>query len=292
LRLDSSVKKFFKDIRELWIIYKNNRLGVAGLFIVLFFITIALLAPFISRYSPEQTDPSAYLEPPNFQHWFGTNEVGQDLFSLNVYGARISLLVGFSAALIAVFIGSLIGLVSGYYGGLLDEILMRITDFFLVVPPIILMIIIGSILGSSLMNVIIVIGILSWSPTARVVRSMVLSIKEWPYVEAIKALGGSDKRIIFRHILPNTTSVIYANMALSASNAIFSHAAMVFLGVGDVNDLSWGMILHYAFASGALSSGCWWYFVPPGIFIVMLIFGFVLIGFSLEELFNPKLRRI
>jgi len=121
---------------------------------------------------------------------------------------------------------------------------------------------------------------------------MVLSIKEWPYVESARALGASNFRIIFKHILPNVMPVVYANMALATSNAIFSHAALVFLGVGNVNDISWGMILHYAFASGALSTGKWWYFVPPGMFILLLIYAFVLVSYSLEEIFNPRLRRI
>ncbi|MGC9149073.1 MAG: ABC transporter permease [Sulfolobales archaeon] len=287
----NSLRKIFIGLRDFWVIYRRSKYGVVGLGIISFFVFIAVAAPLITRYNPYETNPSAYLLPPSSEHWFGTNEVGQDLFSLNIYGARISLLVGFTAALIAVSLGTLIGLVSGYYGGLIDEFLMRITDFFLVIPPIILMIVIGAVLGPSLINVIIIIGMLSWSPTARVVRSMVLSIKEWAFIEAIRAIGGGDRRIIFRHILPNVASVIYANMALATSNAIFSHAAMVFLGVGNVNDLSWGMILHYAFASGALSTGKWWYFVPPGVFIVLVIIGFVLVGFSLEEIFNPRLRR-
>lgn len=287
----SRVKRSIESLVEFWRIYRSNKLGVVGLGIVMFFVFIAVAAPLLARYDPYQTDPNAYLLPPSQEHWFGTNEVGQDLFSLNIYGARISLLVGFTAALVAVSIGALIGLVSGYYGGLIDEILMRITDFFLVIPPIILMIIIGAVLGPSLINVIMIIGLLSWSPTARVVRSMVLSVKEWSFIEAVRALGGGDSRILFKHILPNVAGVIYANMALATSNAIFSHAAMVFLGVGNVNDISWGMILHFAFASGALSTGKWWYFVPPGIFIVLVILGFVLIGFSLEEIFNPRLRK-
>jgi peptide/nickel transport system permease protein len=233
-----------------------------------------------------------YLTPPNGKHWLGTNEVGQDLFSLNIYGARISLIVGFLAAGVAITIGVIVGLVSGYFGGWIDEILMRITDFFLVVPALVLMIIVAALLGPSLINVIIVIGVLSWSSTARIVRSMVLSIKEWPFVEAARAVGGGDFYIIFRHILPNTMPVVYANAALAISNAIFSQAALVFLGVGNVSDISWGSILHYAFASGALSIGAWWYFVPPGLFILLLIYGFILIGYSLEEILNPRLRRM
>lgn len=280
------------SLLRFWSIYSKNKLGVAGLIIVVFFVFIAVLAPYIAVQDPYKTDPSKYMLPPSPEHWFGTNEVGQDLFALNIYGSRISLVVGILAALVAVTIGTSVGLISGYFGGIIDEILMRITDLFLVIPPLILMIVVGAILGPSLVSVILIIGVLSWSPTARVVRSMVLSIKEWPYVESARALGASNVRIIFKHILPNVMPVVYASMALATSNAIFSHAALVFLGVGNVNDISWGMILHYAFASGALSTGKWWYFIPPGIFILLLIYAFVLVSYSLEEVLNPRLRRI
>jgi peptide/nickel transport system permease protein len=275
-----------------WRVFKGNKLGLVGLTIIAFFAAVSVLAPVIATQDPYKTDPSKYMLPPSPEHWFGTNEVGQDLFALNIYGSRISIIVGVLAALVAVSIGTSVGLVSGYFGGLVDEVLMRVTDLFLVIPPLILMIVVGAILGPSLINVILIIGLLSWSPTARVVRSMVLSIKEWPYVESARALGASNFRIIFKHILPNVMPVVYANMALATSNAIFSHAALVFLGVGNVNDISWGMILHYAFASGALSTGKWWYFVPPGMFILLLIYAFVLVSYSLEEIFNPRLRRV
>ena len=278
-------------IKKFWNTYKNNKLGLAGLYIIIFFIVLSLIAPYIAPYDPTQTNPSEYLTPPNKQHWLGTNEVGQDLFSLNIYATRISLIVGFLAAAVAVTIGIMVGLVSGYFGGLVDEILMRITDFFLVIPPLILMIIIGALLGPNLTNVIIVIGILSWSTTARIVRSMVLSIKEWAYIEAARAVGGGNFHIIFRHILPNVMPVVYANATLAVSSAIFSHAALVFLGVGDINDISWGTILHFAFTSGALGTGKWWYFIPPGLFILLLIYAFVLVGYSLEEILNPRLRK-
>lgn len=277
---------------DFWRIYKRNKLGVIGLAIIVFFVLISVLAPYIATQDPYKTDPSKCMLPPNSEHLFGTNEVGQDLFALNVYGSRISIIVGVLAALVAVTIGTSVGLISGYFGGLVDEILMRITDLFLVIPPLVLMIIVGAILGPSLINVILIIGALSWGPTARIIRSMVLSIKEWPYVESARALGASNLRILFKHILPNVMPIVYANMALATSNAVFSHAALVFLGVGNVNDISWGMILHYAFASGALSTGRWWYFIPPGIFILLLIYAFVLVSYSLEEILNPRLRRV
>ena len=286
------VRTKLQSFREFWEIYKQSKLGMAGLIIIIIFVLIAILAPYITFHNPYETNPAKVLLPPSKDYWFGTNEVGQDLYALNIYGTRVSLIVGFLAALVAVFVGTTIGLTSGYYGGLLDEILMRTTDFFLVIPPLVLMIIVGAILGPSMINAILIIGLLSWSPTARVVRSMVLSIKERPFVESAKAIGAGDLTILIKHILPNVMPVVWANMTLAVSTAIFSYAAMVFLGVGDVNDISWGMILHYAFTSGALSSGMWWYFVPPWVFIMLLIFAFVLVGYSLEEIFNPRLRHL
>ena len=280
-----------RDFKKFWNIYKSNKLGLFGLGIIIFFIIIAVFSPYIATHDPNKTNPAEYLAPPSQKNWFGSNEVGQDLFSRNIYGSRISLIVGFLAAAVAISIGVIIGLISGYFGGWIDEILMRITDFFLVIPALVLMIVVAALLGQSLINVIIVIGVLSWSSTARIVRSMALSIREWPFIEGARASGGGDFYIIFKHILPNVMPIVYANAALTISNAIFSQAALVFLGVGDVSDISWGSILHYAFSSGALGTGKWWYFVPPGVFILLMIYGFILIGYSLEEILNPRLRR-
>ncbi|MGC9138796.1 MAG: ABC transporter permease [Thermoplasmata archaeon] len=281
-----------KSLNEFWKDFKRNKMGLVGLGIIIFFFLMAVLAPFISPYNPNQTNPNLFLSPPSSQHLFGTNEIGQDLLSRNIYGAQISLEVGFAAAAVTVIVGLLIGLISGYFGGIIDEILMRITDFFLVIPSIVFMIIMSAFLGPSLINVIFVIGLLSWSPTARVVRSMVLSIREWPFVEAARASNAGHFYIMFRHIMPNVIPIVFANATMAISNAIFSQAALVFLGVGDVNDISWGQIMHFALYSGAISAGDWWYIVPPGVFIIMLILGFILLGYSLEEIFNPRLRRV
>jgi peptide/nickel transport system permease protein len=176
---------------------------------------------------------------------------------LNIYGSRISLIVGFAAAAVSVILVLLIGIISGYMGGLIDEVLMRITDFFLVIPTLVLMIIIAAIIGPSLINVIFVISLLSWPPTARMVRSMVLSIKEWPFIESAKASNAGRLYIMFVHVLPNIIPIVFANATLAIADAIFSQASLVFLGVGDVTDISWGEILHYAVSSGALSAGDW-----------------------------------
>ena len=270
---------------------RRSTIGMVGWGIVASFVVIALIAPIISPYNPYAIS-NAYLQHPSLLHLFGTNQEGQDLFSQNMYGTRIPLLVGSTAALVAVLMGLIIGLFSGYFGGILDEILMRVTDFFLVVPAIVLMIVISALIGGTLTNVILIIGGLSWPMTARVVRSMVLSIKEWPFVEVAKSSNGGSIYIMFKHILPNVMPVVFANAALSVANAIFTQSALVFIGVGDVTDLSWGNIMHFAYINGTITAGIWWYMIPPGIFIVLLTVGFIFLSTSFESIFNPRTRRI
>jgi peptide/nickel transport system permease protein len=267
-----------------------NKRSMAGVSIIALYVILAVLAPYTSPYSPYQTDVNSILQPPSLQHLFGTDDAGRDLFSENMYAIWTSLIVGLFATLVTVVVGTVVGLVSGYYGGLLDEVLMRVTDFLLIVPPVMLMIVIGALLGSSLVNIILVIGLLSWSPIARVIRSMVLTVKEWPFVEASRAMGAGDKLIMFKHIFPIIAPVVFANSMLSVANAIFSHAALLFLGVGNINDISWGTILHFAYTSGSFTAGYWWYFTPPGIMLLGLVVGFMLLGVGLEETYNPRLR--
>ncbi|MEM0158772.1 MAG: ABC transporter permease [Thermoplasmataceae archaeon] len=270
----------------------QNRKAVIGLGIILFYVGMAVLAPVVSPYSPQYTNPNAFLLPPSGTHLFGTNTLGQDLFTLDLYGSQISLIVGLAAAAVAVAVGTIVGLVSGYFGGIIDEVLMRIVDFFIVIPAIVFMIIIAALLGPSLVNVIMVIGLLSWAPTARIIRSMVLSIREWPFVESALANNASSGYVLFRHIFPNVSSVLYGNAMLAVSSAIFTQAALVFLGVGNVTSISWGGIIRDAYTTGALSAGDFTYVVPPGVFIFTLIFGFILLGYALEEIMNPKLRAL
>lgn len=263
-----------------------------GLSIVLFYTFLAIFASLISPYTPFATNIHAFYSPPSLTHLFGTNNLGQDILSQCIYGARISLIVGFAAVAIILTIGILMGLFSGYYGGIVDQSLMRITDFFLVLPAIILMIIIGALVGSSLFYVVAVISLLSWPSTARVVRSMVLTVKEWSFIESPKISGASNTYIIFKHILPNTLPVVFATAVLNIGGAIFAQAAMVFLGVGDITDMSWGVMLHNAMTTGAISTSYWWVVVPPGICLASLILGFSLLGYALEEIFNPRIRRV
>lgn len=273
-----------------WSEFSHNKKGMAGLGIILFFTIMAIFAGFIAKTNPYLTNPDFFLSPPSSAHLFGTNTLGQDLFARDIYGARISLIVGVSAAAVAIVIGLVAGLFAGYMGGAVDEVIMRIVDFFIVIPALVFMIIIASLLGPALINIIMVIGVLSWAPTARIIRAMVLSIKEWPFVESARANNAGHMYIMFKHIFPNVTSVMYGNAMLAVSSAIFTQAALVFLGVGDVTSISWGGIIREAYATGALGAGDMAYVLPPGVFIFVLIFGFILVGYALEEIMNPRLR--
>jgi len=269
-------------------IMRENREVMVGSTLLLVYVILACLAPYITPYKPSDTNPSEILQPPSMRHWFGTDEVGRDLFTLNIYSIRTSLIVGVSSAILIAIIGLIVGLISGFYGGLIDEILMQIVNFLLAMPSIVLMIVVGAILGPGMLSVIIIIGLVNWSPIARVVRSMVLSLKEWTYIQASKALGASSLWIIRKHILPAITPVVIANTVLSVSTAIFSHAALVFMGVGNIGDWSWGLILYNAYISGSLTSGAWWYFIPPGIMLVALAYAIMSIGYGLEKILNPR----
>lgn len=280
-----------RRLREFWLIYRENRFGVAGLAMLTVFVVIAVAADYIAPYGEWELGVGPPFSPPSSEHLFGTDELGRDLYSLFVYGTRVSLLVGVLAAALSAAIGGLVGLVSGYVGGWVDDLLMRVTEAFLSIPAIVLMIIFAAILGPSFTNIIIVIGVVSWAPIARVMRSQVLVVKELPYVEASKAVGAGRLRIMFRHVLPNVTPLLFANMVLQVSNAVLAEAALSFLGLGDPHHTSWGMILHYAEVSGALAAGYWWYVIPPGIGILLLVLSFVLIGYALDEIVNPRLRR-
>jgi len=259
----------------------RNRTSFIGFILLSAFLVIAVFAPFIAPHDP--WEPGYPFLRPSLDHPFGTNDIGQDIFSELVYSARISLFVGFFAAFISIVIGTLIGLISGFFRGMVDEILMGLTDIFLLIPGLPLMIILAAYLSPSIWNIIFVIGILWWTSTARVVRSRVLQVREMPFIEAAKALGANEIYIVFRHVLPNTLHVIFAKFVLAVAGAMLTEASLSFLGLGDPLQKSWGMMLNYAFSRGGFINGYWWWYLPPGLCISLAVLGFVLIGFGLEE---------
>ncbi|HED24008.1 MAG TPA: ABC transporter permease [Firmicutes bacterium] len=281
-----------KNLTSFWSIYRQNTMGLIGLGILLFFVLMALFGPSLVQITTYAVDGvTQVLHPPTSKFWLGTDDLGKDIFSGVIIGSRVSLLVGVAATAISMIIGTVIGIVSGFYGRSIDTILMRLTDVFLVIPWLPLMLVMAALLGPSLGNIIFVIGITSWAGTARIIRSQTLSIKERPYVERAQAIGSGDGHIMMHHILPNVFPLIFANTVLVAAVAILSETTLSFLGMGDPTRVTWGMMLHFAFAMGAVSFGAWWWLLPPGICVVLVVLGFTFIGYALDEVLNPKLRR-
>jgi peptide/nickel transport system permease protein len=275
-------------------VFRKNKKGMAGLLILVFFVAVAVFAPLIA--SEEALDPTCPctgppLQPPSLEFPFGTDDLGRSVFALTVWGSRVSLVVGFFATLISILIGSVVGIAAGYYGRWSETVLMRITDWFLVIPFLPLAIILASLLGRSLLIIIFVIGVTSWPSTARIVRAQVLSVKTRPYVERARALGASNWHLTTRHILPNVGPIIFANTVLLVAIAILSETTLSFLGLGDPLSTSWGTILDAAFNAGAATAGNWWWLVPPGVAIVLVVLAFTMCGYALDEILNPRLRR-
>ena len=269
-----------------------NKKGMVGMIILLALIGMAVLAPLLAPYDPyDLTILGEIMQSPNSRHWLGTDEIGRDLFSLILYGARISLLIGFCCAFLSILIGTVVGLLSGYFGGWTDDVLMRATDLFIVIPRLPLVLITVAVLGPSLFNTILVIGILIWAGTARIIRVQTLSLKKRQFVERARSLGASHFHIVRRHILPNVMPLVFANTVLVIATAIYLESTVSFLGLGDPTHISWGMILHYAFVSVALAFEAYWYLIPPGVMIVLAVLSFTMCGYALDEVLNPRLRR-
>jgi len=270
--------------------FRLGTVGWAGVALLVALTATAALAPSLSPYNPEDTVADPFLSPRR-AHPLGTNDVGQDIMSELIYGARISLTVGFLAAALAVGIGTFVGIAAGYLGGWVDTVLMRTVDLVLVIPFLPLMILLAAYLGPSYWNIIIVIGILVWARLSRVIRAQVLSVKSLDYVEAALALGSPARRIMVRHILPAVLPLALAQFILAASSAILIEAALSFLGLGDPTAKSWGSVLYYAQVRNAFLSGAWlWWVVPPGLLITATTLAFAFTGYSLEEVLNPTVR--
>ena len=258
-------------------------LGVIGLFV--------FLAVFGSAIAPDDPNASStdIFAPPSTEHLLGTTESGADVFSQLLVGAQVSIVVGFAAAAISALIGSAVGLASGYFGGWTDRILDPVENWFLVIPTLPLMIVMARVLSPSLEVLIIVIGLTSWAGTGRIVRAQVLTLRERAFVERARALGAGNGYIIKTHILPNALPLIFANTVLIVAVAILSEAALSFLGLGDPTRISWGTMLENAFETGAPSVEAWWYVIPPGLCITVLVLAVAMIGYLFEEYVNPRL---
>jgi peptide/nickel transport system permease protein len=275
-----------------WKEFRRHKTGMIGLGILVFFGLVALLAPLLADHSGiEVTEATGgLLEGPSWDYPLGTDENGRSVLTLLIWGARVSLLVGLLATAISMVLGTLIGLASGHYRNFFGAALFRITEWFLVVPFLPLAIVLASLLGRSLLNIAFVIGITSWPATALLIRAQTLSIEGRPYLERARALGAGDWRQMSRHVLPNVMPMVFANTTLTVAIAILSETTLSFLGLGDPLRVSWGSMLDDAFSAGAITTGAWWYFLPPGICVILVVLSFTLIGQALEEVYNPRLR--
>ncbi len=266
-----------------------DRLGWFGAIIVGFLILMAVFAPRLAPYDPSERVARPFL-PPSSEHLLGTNDVGQDLLSELIFGARVSLTVGIVAAVVAMLIGTTVGVIAGYYPKRLGSVLMRFVDVVLILPFLPLLIVLAAYLGRSLTNTIIVIGVLIWAAPARIIRSQVLSLRSREYVLASRSMGAKDRWVILRHILPRTGLLATGSFVRAISGAILLEAALSFLGLGDPIQKSWGSILFWAQSRGAFLTPAWkWWVLPPGLAIMAASLGFALIAFAVEERINPKL---
>lgn len=260
--------------------YKKYLFGF-GLFVFFSFVFVAVFASFIVTHDPwEMGEP---LQRPGNGHLLGTNDIGQDIFSELIFGSRVSLFVGLTAALIVTLSGTMLALIAGFFRGFIDDIIMRLTDFALVIPSLPLAIVLVLYLDPGIMSIIIAISVTGWATTARIVRSRVLQVREMPFIQSSRALGAKPFYIIFKHIIPNIDEVVLIRFTLSVSGAMLSEAGLSFLGLGSPLYKSWGMILRYAFFRGGIINGYWWWYVPPIICISLCIFSIVLISFSQSE---------
>ncbi|HEX9033360.1 MAG TPA: ABC transporter permease [Streptosporangiaceae bacterium] len=280
------------QIRDVWGYVWHDRLGRVGVAAFVLVVIISAAGPLLFPFNPANvsTTSAGVLLPPSGQHWLGTNELGNDVFREFLAAAHVSLLVGLAATAISMILGAAIGIVAGYYGRWIGNALMRLTDFFLVLPQIPLVIALAAFFGRSLGIIILVIGMTGWPTTARIVRSQTLSLRERQFITRVRSLGTSDWRILRVHILPNVMPLIFANTVLVIGSAILTEATLSFLGLGDPVQVSWGTMLHFAFDFGAIGRGAWWYFIPPGIGIVIVVLAFTLTGHAIDQALNPRLR--
>jgi len=276
-------QEFFK---LLW----DHRMGKMGLIILSLFLVITFVTPLVKNVDPKKSgNVEDVLVPPSTKFWLGTDDLGRDVLTQILYGARISLAVGCLAGLISITIGSLFGLFAGFYGGKIEELLMRIVEFFMMLPGLPLMIVLAAILGPSIWNTIFVVSLVNWPSTARVVRSQVLSIKKRPFVEASRCIGAGDIYLIFKLILPNVIPIIFAQAVLMITWSIYSEAVLSFLGLGDPTRVTWGTMLHFSFASGSMGEAPWWV-ISPIVGIVTLILGFTFFATAASDITKPGYR--
>jgi peptide/nickel transport system permease protein len=271
-----------------WSKFAGNRLAVIGLAIFVFIILISLLAPFLTAYSPQKIDLRAMMQPPSLEHWFGTDRTGRDVFARALYGGRISILVGLGSAVLSALIGVAIGVYSGYVGGLLDAFAMRVSEIFMSFPQIILVLLLVSIMGQSLTNLIVIFTLTGWGGIYRMARARMLSLREEEYVQALRSFGLSRPLIAYKHMLPNALGPIMVNITLSTAAFILQEAGLSFLGLGVPSSIpTWGNILNSAQNLRVLENN-WWIWLPVGTLISLFVLSVNFIGDGLRDATDPS----
>lgn len=275
-----------------WRLFAANRAGLVGLVALLLVLALALLAPLLVPFASFDVTrlTAAANQPPSTAHPLGTDPVGRDVLGMLLWGSRISLLVGFSATVVSMLIGTLMGMLSGHFTGVTQLVLLRVIDFFLVIPSLVLAIVLSTMLTRGVLTIVIAIGLTNWAATARIVRSQTLTIEARPYIERAQALGGGHGHLLARHVLPAVVPLVLANTTLMVGSAIISESTLSFLGLGDPTVISWGSMLKSALDTGAATAGYWWFVLPPGVAIVLIVLCFTLVGRALEAVVNPSLR--
>ena len=296
-----------------WRVFRGSRLGIIGLGLLIAFTFMAVSAPLLTSLGflrdpntllcgadfhvcapAGDPAPLAAYAPPSSAVWLGTDNFGRDLFSQLWWGTQVTILIGFLASVVSMGLGTFVGMVAGYYGGWTDELLMRVTDFFLVLPTLVFALILASFLkeagGGSTLSIVAVIGITLWASTARLVRSQVLSVKERQFIERAKAVGAGKTRIVWYHIFPNAFPLVFAEAILTIAVAILTEAFLSWLGLGPSDATTWGKLIEGGLLHNAIEKQPSW-IIAPGVAIVIVVMAFTLLGYALDEIFNPRLRR-
>lgn len=275
-----------------WRDYRTQRSGMVGLALLGLIVVLAVAAPLLidaSALSVTQAT-GGRMEPPSAEFWLGTDETGRSVLALTLWGTRLSLVIGLTATVAAILVGTLVGITSGHIGGWYGWIALRVSDWFMVLPSLVVAIALLAVLGRSVATTVTVIAIVSWSGTARLVRAQTLTVQARPYLERARALGAGHWHQMTRHILPNVLPLVLASATLLVPSAILMESSLAWLGLGDPNVVSWGSILNRASNNGAVSAHAWWYLLPPGLAILVVVAAFMMCGRALEAVFNPRLR--
>jgi peptide/nickel transport system permease protein len=278
----------FRQLRDTWLRFCRNRLAIIGLALLVTTALMALLAPVVFPEGPFKITGGRFV-PPSAAHWLGTDHLGRDVLAGVFYGARASLMVGFLSVAMSLVIGIVVGALAGYYGGWIDDVLMRITEIFQVMPRFFLALLVVAIFGANIWGIIFVIGILSWAEIARLLRAEYLTLRERPFVTAARAYGAPNLQIIALEILPNALSPIIVAASLQVASAVLLEASLSFLGVGDPNVMSWGTMLNSAQQFLRLA---WWNATFPGLAICLMTLGIALMSDGLNDALNPRLKEM